>query len=77
MGLENRRRPEEIVEDGLYIKSLLEKVPSEKLEDLEQLKIMETIQKTTIYSVAEFFGVIFFVNAHVLIIFSFILYNYS
>ena len=33
----------EIVEDGLYIKSLLEKVPSEKLEDLEQLEIMETI----------------------------------
>jgi len=27
----------------LYIKSLLEKVPSEKLADLEQLEIMETI----------------------------------
>jgi hypothetical protein len=33
----------EIVEDGLYIKSLLEDVPSEKLGELKQLEIMETI----------------------------------
>ena len=33
----------EIVEDGLYLKSLLEKVSSPKLDDLEQLAIMGTI----------------------------------
>lgn len=45
-GMSKEKRGEklaEIVEDGLYIKSLLEKVPSEKLADLEQLEIMETI----------------------------------
>ena len=33
----------EIVEDGLYLKSLLEKVSSPKLDDLIQLEIMNTI----------------------------------
>jgi len=45
-GLSKEKRGEklaEIVEDGLYIKSFLEKVSSEKLNDLEQLEIMETI----------------------------------
>jgi len=45
-GMSKEKRGEkqaEIVEDGLYIKSLLEKVPSEKLVELKQLEIMETI----------------------------------
>jgi transposase len=45
-GLSKQKRGEkqaEIVEDGLYIKSLLEKVPSERLVELKQLEIMETI----------------------------------
>ena len=45
-GLSKEKRGEkqaEIVEDGLYIKSLLEDVPSEKLGELKQLEIMETI----------------------------------
>jgi transposase len=45
-GLSKEKRGEklaEIVEDGLYIKSLLEKVPLEKLGELKQLEIMETI----------------------------------
>jgi transposase len=45
-GMSKEKRGEklaEIVEDGLYIKLLLEKVPSGKLNDLEQLGIMETI----------------------------------
>ena len=45
-GISKEKRGEklaEIVEDGLYIKSLLKKVPSKKLVDMEQLEIMETI----------------------------------
>ena len=45
-GISKEKRGEklaEIVEDGLYLKSLLEKVSSEKLVDMEQLEIMETI----------------------------------
>jgi len=45
-GLSKEKRGEkqaEIVEDGLYIKSLLEQVLSEKLNELKQLAIMETI----------------------------------
>jgi hypothetical protein len=33
----------EIVEDGLLIKELLQKLPSDRLNSLEQLQIMETI----------------------------------
>ena len=45
-GMSKEKRGEklaEIVEDGLYLKSLLEKVSSEELVDMEQLEIMETI----------------------------------
>jgi len=45
-GMSKEKRGEklsEIVEDGLYVKSLLEKVPSKKLVDMKQLRIMETI----------------------------------
>jgi transposase len=45
-GLSKEKRGEkqaEIVEDGLYLKMLLEKVASEKLTDMKQLEIMETI----------------------------------
>ena len=45
-GMSKERRGDkmaEIVEDGLYLKSLLEKIASEKLTDLKQLSIMETI----------------------------------
>ncbi len=33
----------EIVEDGLYLKSLIERCPSENMRELKQLSIMETI----------------------------------
>jgi len=45
-GLSKEKRGEkqaEIVEDGLYLKTLLEKVPSERLGEMKQLSIMETI----------------------------------
>jgi hypothetical protein len=45
-GMSKDRRSDkmgEIVEDGLYIKSLLEKTGSKKFSDLTQLSIMETI----------------------------------
>jgi transposase len=45
-GLSKEKRGEkqaEVVEDGLYLKTLLEKVPSENLVDMKQLSIMETI----------------------------------
>jgi transposase len=45
-GLSKEKRGEkqaEIVEDGLYLKTLLEKVPSERLGEMTQLSIMETI----------------------------------
>ena len=45
-GMSKGKRAEkmaEIIEDGYYIKSILEKIKSESLNDLEQLAIMETI----------------------------------
>lgn len=50
-GLSKEKRGEkqaEIVEDGLYLKTLLVKVPSERLGDMKQLLIMETIFKENV-----------------------------
>lgn len=50
----------EIVEDGLYLKKLLETIKSEKLTDMKQLKIMETIlQENIIIREKEINGKIF------------------
>ena len=45
-GLSKEKRGDkqaEIVEDGLYLKSILEKIKSKNLQELEQLEIMETV----------------------------------